>query len=528
MNCFLAAAGTALSACAGAAHAGDWITMTNETATRLIASSALVASDVNEKDYAWGDLDQDGWVDLVIARKQPFSTSGARPNVLLMNEQGVLTDRTALHASASDVPGDQGFLTPTNDRDVAVVDVNSDGLLDVVTAATLSDGQPKHIGHPRIYINKGFADGAWQGLRHEEARIPQLASVNGLTTFMGNDLNPRFNAIAAGDVTGDGFVDLYFTDHDGSGVIAEPAGDDYDMDNRLLVNLGPAQAGYFIDGSTAAFGRNPFGAGAALNSSFGASAAIADLNGDGAADVVTQSNVQQPIHVAVSWNQPGAPGAFGPFEVIYNLAPVYVTPADMNNDANLDLVITDDGTDRILLNTGNGPDGLANFVHHLLPATTSGFGGMSLAADLNDDGLEDLLIADVDTEIPGCNRVSELLRNTSAGGGLSFAQDLPVGGMTNADITGVHHFAVFDINNDCALDLVIGRCTSTTVWISQPRNGKGCPGVPGDLTGDGVVDGEDLGVLLLEWGPSDGPADLTGDGLVDGADLGALLLSWTV
>ncbi len=53
----------------------------------------------------------------------------------------------------------------------------------------------------------------------------------------------------------------------------------------------------------------------------------------------------------------------------------------------------------------------------------------------------------------------------------------------------------------------------------------------GDLTGDGVIDGADLGILLGEWGPCDDcmdcPADLTGDCTVGGADLGVLLSNWT-
>jgi len=53
-----------------------------------------------------------------------------------------------------------------------------------------------------------------------------------------------------------------------------------------------------------------------------------------------------------------------------------------------------------------------------------------------------------------------------------------------------------------------------------------------DLNCDGVVDGGDLGVLLLNWGsPGCGgllacEPDLDGDGDVDGADLGLLLLAW--
>ena len=31
-----------------------------------------------EVDFAWGDLDGDGWIDLVSVRKQPFTSTGKR------------------------------------------------------------------------------------------------------------------------------------------------------------------------------------------------------------------------------------------------------------------------------------------------------------------------------------------------------------------------------------------------------------------------------------------------------------------
>jgi formylglycine-generating enzyme required for sulfatase activity len=49
---------------------------------------------------------------------------------------------------------------------------------------------------------------------------------------------------------------------------------------------------------------------------------------------------------------------------------------------------------------------------------------------------------------------------------------------------------------------------------------------PGDVTGNGVVDGADLGALLTTWGAPKGQGDLNGDGMVDGADLGLLLTKW--
>lgn len=52
-------------------------------------------------------------------------------------------------------------------------------------------------------------------------------------------------------------------------------------------------------------------------------------------------------------------------------------------------------------------------------------------------------------------------------------------------------------------------------------------GVPGDLNGDGVVNGADMGLLLAQWGRCSGcDADLNGDGIVNGADMGLLLANW--
>lgn len=53
--------------------------------------------------------------------------------------------------------------------------------------------------------------------------------------------------------------------------------------------------------------------------------------------------------------------------------------------------------------------------------------------------------------------------------------------------------------------------------------------IAGDFNGDGVVDGPDLGQLLVHWGPCVGNpciGDLDDDGIVDAADLGLLLAAW--
>ncbi|MFZ9688441.1 MAG: hypothetical protein ACO3DS_01240 [Phycisphaerales bacterium] len=48
---------------------------------------------------------------------------------------------------------------------------------------------------------------------------------------------------------------------------------------------------------------------------------------------------------------------------------------------------------------------------------------------------------------------------------------------------------------------------------------------PGDLDGSGIVDGNDLGIMLSGWGSSTSN-DVDGSGTVDGNDLGILLASW--
>lgn len=186
----------------------QWVSYSNETATRLVSSAALGAADTQEKDYAWGDLDQDGDIDLVVVRKQPFTFGGHFQNVLFMNEGGVLTDRSATLTTAT-VPGSSAFLDATNDRDVVIADVNGDGWDDVITCTTLTDSMPQYIRVPRVYINRGNnGSGVWLGLLYDDAlRIDD-------TPWGGFQ---RFCSVAAGDIDGDGDIDLYFGDYQQGG-----------------------------------------------------------------------------------------------------------------------------------------------------------------------------------------------------------------------------------------------------------------------------------------------------------------------
>ena len=390
MSCRTLAAIVLLSPGLLAQSSSAWVEF--EAAPELLAPAATeISSGADEVDFDWGDLDLDGRADLVVVRKEPFTTSGKRTNLLLMNRAGVLTDETALHASASDVPADQGFLTPTNDRDVELVDVDGDAWPDVVTAPTRSDGDPKHIGHPRVYRNLAAGPG-WLGLRHEDARVPQL-----LDFGSGSPQNPSFCGVSSGDLTGNGFPDLYFIDYGSSAA---------DLNDRLLINDG---AGYFSDESQLRMSASM------LQSAFGTSVEIADLNGDGWNDVAKDTALFAPQYVAAIYNDPAAPGTFSIFESFHTFAPYHLEVGDLNNDGRPDVVISDDGADRFRYNLGN--DALGRVVwggaltFQFQAGGDDGFASDNLITDLDGDGWNDVIVCDVDVDIAGCGRRTHIYHN---------------------------------------------------------------------------------------------------------------------
>ena len=418
----------------------NWPTFIDETDVRLVASPSVGASNPDEKDYAWGDVDQDGDVDLVAVYKEPFTTPGRRRNVLFMNEGGVLVDRTQEYATAADDGGD-GFLDLTNDRDVALVDVDGDGWLDIVTAVACNGcaGLPKTITHPRIYVNLKDdppGSGQWQGFRYEEARFPQMAA-----PF-------NFCGVGFGDVTGDDAPDLYFTDYDSIDTIFE---------NRLLVNDGN---GFFTDETTLRTFPE-------MNTSnFSVTAVIADMNVDGVNDIVID-HALSPYHTSIAYNNPQDEGFFDQFDydVLPNSSAYFVSVGELNNDGLLDIILTTDGQDGYLLNQGNDANGHADFLTFILP-NSWGFGGNNVIADINDDGFMDIVVAQVDVDVAGCTGLTKFYRNNAEPPNVSFVEDN--GGIPSEMRSGGHDVAIFDIDGDGWLDIVHGRCTGTQVYINQP------------------------------------------------------------
>ncbi len=451
------------SGVASAQFGNEWVSFT-EDPSRL--AGGTISDPNHEVDFAWGDLNLDGWTDLVVVRKEPFSFPGKRTNKLLLNYAGVLTDVTKALANKSDVPGDEGFLTPTNDRDVVIVDVDLDGWPDVVTATTISVGDPKVLGHPRVYMNLGSDASGWLGLRHEDARFPQLF-VHG----SGAPVNPNFCGIGVGDVTGDGYPDLYFVDYDSgvAGWFEDPAAD---LDDRLLVNDG---TGHFVDESLLRMDMTM------LSSGFGAHAEIHDVNNDGFADVL-KNTALVPYYVSVHYNDPKNQGYFNIFDKAHEGFNTYhFDVGDLNNDGRLDMITSEDNLDRYRYNLGNDPLGRVIWgpskVYQFLAGADDGFASNNLIADLDGDGWNDAIYCDIDLDVPGFGRRIHIYHNPGGevGSEITLREErqsagpggwVGVVGLNESDLRDGHDVAVFDIDNDGDNDMVLGRNPGTYAWMN--------------------------------------------------------------
>lgn len=426
-----------LAAAPLAAQQSPWLNFADETSTRLVAGPGLGADDPDEKDFGWGDLDQDGDLDVVNVRKGPiYLQNGPRPHVLFMNENGVLTDRTAQYAP-------QFISLPTEGRVALVAQlrptaVNPQNLLDVIVVNANHSGQNYQL---QYYVNQGFnGQGQWQGLVLDPARLPVYMAPT-----------PRFCGAAAGDVTGDGALDLYFSDYNN------------DLESRLLINDGTGQ---FTDQTAA---RMPVG----TQSGFAPECQIVDMNGDGWNDIVETDNA-----VGVEIYKNSGPPAFN--FTIKQTPPVNAsytfTTGDLNADGKRDIYVGQDPQDKVLQNITPLPSGadpnpnpIFSSVAITSPGTTN-FAGNPYLVDMDGDADLDLVMADVDADVPGCDRHSVMMRNDTVGvGGAIVLNDL-YGNTLPAWLStyGTHEIMPEDIDGDGVRDLLMGFCTGIRVYRQVP------------------------------------------------------------
>ena len=419
-----------------------------------------------------GDIDNDGDEDIVVVRKRPFSVNGPRVNLLLINENGNLVDRTAEFTPT--------FLSSVdNARDVQFLDVNNDGWLDFVVANTFGSLH-------RLYINLGDdSDGDWLGYEDQgsngEWYSPQLP------------IDPQCCGVATGDVNGDGFDDIYFVDYNNN------------LEARLFINN---QDNTFSDETVTRMSA------AARNQGFGTTGFLADMNGDGSLDIVSNDSVAfGGVGVEIAFND--GSGNFMQTQVLDSVASYMVQMADFNNDGRMDIYVVDDFQDYVLFNESTNGNGtiVCNRVNNNPSSLTANFNGNVLPADFDGDGYMDMAVSDVDVDIPGCARRFTLLRNNDGQNMFN-----PNEGMLLPwNEQGSHDTVVIDINSDGNPDLFMATCDDYHMYVNTAA-----PQILiGDINGDGFVNLLDVNpfVALLSDGIFNAAGDINGDGEVNLLDV---------
>lgn len=215
-----------------------------------------------------------------------------------------------------------------------------------------------------------------------------------------------------------------------------------------------------------------------VESSFGMKVAMVDMNLDGKLDILKDDALNAPQAVSISYNS-ATIGVFGAYQIATQAQPYHFNVGDLNNDSQPDIIVSDDGQDVYILHQGVA-GGLAQFSPRTAfsysgGGSDDGFSGNNLIADLNNDGWNDAIVADVDVDISGCARRCHIFRNLGNAPNVTLQEQIVsgqvVGGITASDLVGTFDVAVFDINGDGWNDLVVGRCTGTQVYINTPPTG---------------------------------------------------------
>ena len=450
-----AAAGLALAAPVSA----QWLTFTDETATRL-SLTTVPTNDTMEKDIAFHDFDKDGWTDAVVARKIPFSNSGKRQAVLLMNIGGVLTDKSETLAPS--------FMTKHMDaREVVYGDFDGDTWQDLVFGSTFGD-------YPSYYRNLGRdAQGNWLGFAEESSRFPKPELVPQQAL--------KVCACWPGDIDNDGDLDMYFSNYGG--------GDEF-----LMVNDG---TGHFTDETAERLGEY-------ANVGFGTAVEFHDLDHDGDQDVIKCSTLggAPPFGSGIFIMYNDGAGKFNalPFQDLPNTAsPYFFKAADLNNDEMMDFYVVQDGQDTVRMMTGFKQHSVTFSTKSIASSRTGGLGGNTSAVDVDKDGDLDIGVGPIDVDIPNCGSGSFALFRNDGQGNLSD----PYGSNQNFH-QSAHDTAMFDINGDGCVDLFQGLCTGWRVFI---QNDCAPPPCYADCDADGVLSIDDFVCFQTYFALSDDDAD---------------------
>ncbi|MFO0782322.1 MAG: FG-GAP-like repeat-containing protein [Phycisphaerales bacterium] len=397
-------------------------------------------------------------------------------------------------------------------------DVNHDGYDDVIVGAAAWDNGQDNEGAAFLYL--GSANGlsaspSWQ-VESNQAGASMGIAVAG-----------------AGDVNGDGYADVLVGASRYSKVQSNEGG--------VYVYLGKASGLSTTSVAILESNQNDAHLGAAV-------ASAGDVNGDGRADIIvgapeydngqndegrvwvylgTPTGISTtPVWSAES-NQAGA-----------RMGNSVACAGDVNGDGYADVVVgayladqpnVDEGMAFVFLGHAGGVSPSAQWSMRGVQVGSNAGSSVAGAGDVDNDGFDDVIVGQWSWDNGQVNEGRALVYSGSRSG---LGQDpswTAESNQTGAWFGGAVASAG-DVNGDGVADVLVGA-----PYYDAPDGDEGAAflylGIAplvGDLDGDGVVNGTDLGLLLGAWENAGGAADLNRDGVVNGTDLGLLLGNWSV